>query len=355
MPKYIIHIGPPKTGSKYIQSQLFHLREFLQTKGILYPDIWWSRPDKIMHDSVFEDLKAGRDLKAGFDQLNASGADKIVLSCEALDGLARPLRAFPGLTVSPLERLREYISGNSVDIIYYARRWSDRIPSDWRQQVMMGQYQTFPEYYIKFMNNPEETGQINYSKVWEHFEKIFGRESLKIVSFSNLVDDRVDLFEHFCKLILGLHEAPKIEEGLIQKNVGYDMIDTEILRGINYIYRTKTSLDDYSMRIKFGKLKDSYNLKTLRDHLEANMRTIELRDNAVPLRTTWQAVNGYRDRLVSPEYGHDVFDRRDVSVEFVGQDYLLKSSALAAMLKFYDFLASATVEDPDLPISIGHS
>jgi hypothetical protein len=349
MPKYIIHIGPPKTGSKYIQSQLFHLRKFLQTKGVVYPDIWWSRPDKIMHDWVFEALRAGEDLKADFDRLNSCGAEKIVLSCEAFDGLARPLKAFRGLGVAPLERLREYISGNNVDIIYYARRWSDRIPSDWRQQVMMGQYLTLPEYYIRFLNNPEETGQFNYSKVWEFFERIFGRGSLRIVSFSNLADHKVDLFDHFCSVILGVQEAPKLEEGLIQKNLGYDMIDAEILRGINYMYQTETSLTDYSMRIKFGKLKESYDLRMLRERMKTDIRMIELRDNAVPLRTTWEAVNSYRDRLVSPEYGHDIFDRRDVAVEFVGQNYLLQSLVAEEIRKLYRFLVSAIVEDPDLP------
>ena len=62
MPKYVIHIGPRRTGSKYIQSQLFHSRQYLKEHGVLYPNIWWKRPDKIAHDSVRDDLTVGKDL-----------------------------------------------------------------------------------------------------------------------------------------------------------------------------------------------------------------------------------------------------------------------------------------------------
>lgn len=338
MPKYVIHIGPPKSGSKYIQSQLFHLRRYLEEKGILYPDVWWTRPDQIVHDFVRDALRADEDLKSDFDKLNRKGVQTVILSCEAFDGLK----------ASHLTRLKEYIDGNPVEIVYYARRWSDRIPSDWRQWVMMGNYLTFPEYYIQFLSNPEGSGEFNYSIVWEQFANVFGRDSLRIVSFNNLVDRQVDLFKHFMKTFFGLDDVPNIEMSLIQKNAGPNMVDAEIMRALNYLYSVETLRIDPSIRIKFDRVKDNYDLGALRDHMKSDMRQIKLKDNAVPLRTTWEAINAYKDRLVSPEYGKQIFERRDVETEFVGQNYLFRDGVLGEVMKLYRFIKAADVDAPEL-------
>ena len=338
MPKYILHIGPPKSGSKYIQSQLFHSRAFLAANGILYPENWRTRPDKIWHDAVRDGLREGKDLKADFDNINATEAEKVILTCEAFDGL----------NPAELERLREYIGQNSVEVVFYARRWSDRIPSDWRQRVMMGQYITFPEFYIRLLSNPEGTGEINYSIVWDTYAKVFGRNSLRIVSFNNLIDLRVDLFDHFCRAILGLEQTPRVEKGLIQKNAGPNMIDTEILRDLNYLYYLGTSVVGHSTRVKFDRLKSKYDLGPLTAHLQSDMREIKLKDNAAPLRTTWEQVSAYRDRLVSPEFGREIFERRDVNVEFVGQNYLFRPGVMDEVRMLYHFISSEHVDAWDL-------
>ena len=291
-----------------------------------------------MHDAVSDGLRRGKDLKADFDAINETDAETVILSCEGFDDLK----------VGELERLQSYIGGYPVQIVYYARRWSDRVPSDWRQRVMMGQYATFPEYYIRFLNNPEGTGEINYSIVWETFEKVFGRQSLSIVSFNNLVDRGVDLFKHFCEAIVGLAATPQVVQGLVQKNESPDMIDTEILRVINYLYYLETSQVNKVMRVKFHKLKERYDLSSLREHMQSDIREIKLKDNAVPLRTTWEAISAYQDRLVSPEYGKQIFELRDVQMPFVGQNYLFRPDAIDEVRRLYLFVAEAQVESPEL-------
>jgi hypothetical protein len=335
MPKYIIHIGPPKSGTSYIQSQLFHLREYLEEKGVLYP---WTRPGTITHHIVREALTAGRDLKADFDEINAKGAEIIILSCAAFDGLQ----------IAMLQRLKEYIDGNPVDIVYYARRWSERIPSDWRERVKMGHYATFPEFYIRLVSRPESTGEVNYSIVWDRFAKVFGRDSLRIVSFNNLVEGNVDLFKHFMETIVGLHDMPKVKKGLIQKNERLDTVDTEILRALNCLQYAETAEINPSERIKFDRLTKRYDLQPLRDHVKSDVRQIKLKDTAAPLRPTWEAISAYKDRLVSPEYGKEIFEQRDVETEFVGQNYLFREGAVGEVKKLYLFIKSGSMDGLEL-------
>src|SRR5208282_4587432 len=232
MPKYIIHIGPPKTGSKYIQSQLFHNRSFLEANGVLYPDNWWNRPDQIFHVPVLDILRQGGDtLNSEFEKINAKGFERVILSCEGFDAL----------------KLDEILS------------------------------------------HPINTGEINYSLVWESFARVFGRESLRIVSYSNLSDKGVDLFAHFCRTIVGLPEVPQTRKGLIQHNKGPSMIEAEILRGLNYLYFLENSFNDIRIRIRFLRLKSGYDLRELNDYMQSDVRAIKLEDVAAPLAATWEA------------------------------------------------------------------
>ena len=101
--------------------------------------------------------------------------------------------------------------------------------------------ETFPAFCIQLLSSPDGADGINYSVDWKRFEKVFGRDSLRIVSFSNLIDNGVDLFQHFCEEIIGLRSVPEIPKGLIQRNTGLDIFDAEIIRSLNYLYYAETS------------------------------------------------------------------------------------------------------------------
>src|SRR5437868_4555137 len=166
MPKYIIHVGPPKTGSKYLQSLLYHFRDTLAEAGIWYPDIWWTASNHIFHFAPVLQLRSGAttELEAAFAKLNSSPYDTIVLSCEG----------FVDLSVEQLETLRDdLIQNQPIEIIYYLRRWSERIPSDWQQEVKMGQHQTLPEFYLRLLEDPIRRPRVNYAFTLQKLGRVF--------------------------------------------------------------------------------------------------------------------------------------------------------------------------------------
>ncbi len=334
MPKYIFHVGPPKTGSKFIQSQLFHSRQYLAQKGVFYPDFWLTY---VTHHPLTDNLKDGKDLKDEFDKLNACGYDTVIFSSETFDELRLPV----------LERLKQYIGNSPVEIVCYVRRWSDRIPSIWRETVAAGYYATLPEYYAKVMTAAENIGVVNYVQSWSRFEKVFGRDSLRLVSFDNLIGHGVDLFENFCEAILELRDVPKVDASLIYQNAGLGTIKTEILRALNFLYFAQTSRVDPAMYEKFTQqVQDGYDLQTIEGHLKTDMRELQIDDDvaelrstwAAHLRSTWNAMNAYLDRLVSPEYGKEFFRRRTARVQYVGQNYLLRQDAAGELMKLYKWM-----------------
>ena len=84
MPKYIFHVGPPKTASTFIQSHLFYNREYLAQNGVLYPDFWLTY---VTHHPLTNALRDGVDLKDGFDKLNSCEFDTVLFSSETFDEL----------------------------------------------------------------------------------------------------------------------------------------------------------------------------------------------------------------------------------------------------------------------------
>ena len=349
MPKYIIHIGPPKSGSKYLQTQLFYNRQFLEDNGVLYPDNWWTRPTDRYHFSLFDHLRQATDgLESEFEKINQRGFDRVILSSEALDGLEP----------KEIQRLQDAIGGNPVEIVYYARRWSERLPSDWRERVKMGQFVTFPKFYIPLLSDPEGTGEINYHTVWERFANVFGRHSLKIVSFSNLLDHRIDFFDHFCRVILGLPSTPQTAKENVQYNKSTSVIDTEIIRALNYIYYFDTSQLYITMQVKFLRLKANRDAKVLNwrqeleKHLNSDLRQIKVDDKAAAFDEAWQAISTYADCLVSPEYGRDIFERQVVNLQLAGQNYLLQSGVLNILQELYQYLKAAEVKHPLLKAAV---
>ena len=74
MPRYLIHIGPHKTGKTYLQAAFHALRPQLLERGIWYPD-QWQGDDKLGQLRLVQRLRGSSSdgLTEEFAALNASG------------------------------------------------------------------------------------------------------------------------------------------------------------------------------------------------------------------------------------------------------------------------------------------
>ena len=340
MPKYVIHIGPPKTGSKYLQSHLFHLRDLLSRDGICYPNSWWTKPDQILHSPLLTKLQSGdtADLPKTFEKLNAGGYKTIVLSCEGFDDLS----------VQQLSLLHEAIGPQPIDIVYYCRRWSERIPSDWQQHIKMGRFETFPEFYAAYLRAPTQTAAVNYSLVWQNYAEVFGRDSLRIVPYNTLCDRRIDIFRHFCQTFLGWHGNAALDEGLIQRNISPDLYDTEILRILNYFDYRKSGKTSLKMRVKFLELRPQLDTRDLVELMSADVGELMVTDADEPFDNAFSAMTAYADCLVNREFGDQLFERRPVGFRYVRSNYLVEGAAARELSDLYTLIERTPVDHPEL-------
>jgi hypothetical protein len=334
MPKYVIHTGPPKTGSKYLQSTLFYSRDALLASGINYANNWWIEPYQITHDPLLRLLWAKRydEVKETFRQINSMDCRIVVLSCES----------FSGLNTEQFEVLRDAIGNNPVELIYYCRRWSERIPSDWKQAVQMGYFPTFPEFYMAYVRQAQFHGTINYSVIWAEIIRLFGRNSLKLVSYNNLRDRKIDLFQHFAETFLDWRGENQIPAGLIMNQASPNAIDTELIRALNRIDYQAIGRHRLNMRLKFTMMRGELDTRVVEELMSNDMGKVELSDGSEFFRLSWKEMNQYTDCLVrSTLFPRRIFEFRAISMPYVQSNYLLSEHAAGELHKLYRYLDKA--------------
>ena len=97
--------------------------------------------------------------------------------------------------------------------------------------------------------------------VWDVCARVFGRESLRLVSYSNLRQQKVDLAEHFFKTFLGWDQPISVPPGLVQSNVSPDLFDTEIIRALNHLDFIATRRIRLNMRVKLRTMRGQVDTK----------------------------------------------------------------------------------------------
>ncbi len=316
MPDYILHIGLPKTGTKYLQGNFRRLSEALHAQGILYPATWWTHDAQVSHDGLVAALRAEDDaaLRAAFGGFDASGHRRVLLSCEGLSDL----------TPAQIARLRALTEGHAVRVVLYCRRWSDWLPSAWQQTVKEGSALTFPEYLLAVFAAPEENTAVNFATIVDAYAAAFGADAVSVVSYSNLADERIDLVAHFFRTVLGWPDPPAGQSGQVHESPG--MIATELVRLLNAQKLHGADTANPAGR-SLELLRERADTAALLDGLTAAMGgsvcEVVIDDAASVFRPLFDALNAsIGPRLLGGTAETRIFTPRRATIRFVRQEYL---------------------------------
>jgi len=333
-PRYVLHVGMPKTGTKYLQSTFSRLRAQLRSAGVYYPTEWWEDDATFAHHDLARDLHHAGDSRIAeiFAQLNACGSETVLLSSEGFDPV--PDRG--------LEYLRDLIKGSPVEIVFYARRWSDWIPSQWQQAVKQGSRQTFPEWYAALISDGNRHPGINQRIFLDKFARIFGRENLRLMSYSNLMDHKVDIVQHFCENILHVTGALARQGGgkIVHESMGITL--TELMRNLNSREVIRGKAPGYHVFQAFAQIRADPRLagevERVLAAMEKHLTELIVDDNAWFFQSIYSWLDDYRDCLVTPEYGANVFERRSRNCRYVRSDYLMEEGLAEAVGRLHQAL-----------------
>jgi hypothetical protein len=328
MIEYIVHIGLPKTGTKYLQRSLFQVREKLLEQGIDYPSGLWTDRSHFSHFKIVEHLKAKStdQLRSFFGELNNAPLSKVVLSCEG----------FVGLNSEEIGVLKELMNSSKVEIVFYTRRWSDWLPSAWQQSVRQGGRETIPEFVYNLLKNPENEQAINHGQILDRYAAIFGYGSIKLMSYSNVMDARKDIFADFAETVLKW-KAPAVQQEVVNESIGQFHVElVRTLNGMDFGAKRDSFLIDRSFTTIARQESIKADMNFVLEGMKKHQRTLVINDDSTALRFLYdQMFSKYKDRLVGVGAGTRLFDKRSRKVSYIAPDYLLEDGAREAVKRIY--------------------
>lgn len=235
MKRLILHIGPQKTGSTYLQKKLYEARDELLTHGVRYPgDVTiFGHHDLAMHYV----RKVVADAPALLAELQAPSEHDTVVSSELFSRI-------PG---ERLPRLREDLGAPAARIIYYLRSPSERMFSMWCERVKHGEWMSYFEFASMQFAKPAQSVFLNPLVTLDDYGEVFGRENIFIVNYED-ARNRGEMLKRFFAAA-GLPVL--LEDSDEEVNPPMPVPQIEIIRSLNALARDEKWLNGPNVRNLF--------------------------------------------------------------------------------------------------------
>ncbi|MEI7710123.1 MAG: hypothetical protein WCI94_01735 [Rhodospirillales bacterium] len=322
MRRTILHIGPHKTGTTYLQRVFRAMRPALEAVGVAFPTCWSLSDDQPGHQKLCDALIA--------ESLDAIGADfssidteTVLISSEDLSYLAE----------SHLLQLRTILGDATV--VFYCRRWSEILPSVWQERIKHGFIETFPQFVAAVAKDPLSLDFVDFGRVLDRFAAVFGKDRIHIVSYSNLMDAGEDIAVHFLDTLLRQPTlCPPENIRSIQPNRSLHPAETEVVRTLNAMHAAAGGERGAAIRNWFLREGHAHGAANLLDAVARTCQTLRLSDSQPILEDLHERLwLSYGDRVVAPRYEGRFFAPRTHDI--------LYAPPLPALTSLYGaFLAS---------------
>lgn len=243
--KIIIHIGPHKTGSTYLQEKLFLNRELLLEKGIVYPsDASWLADAG--HHQVAELDQLDRFIDSVNEKcLNHRDKHSLIISSENFDRWQKDhVKKFVDSVQAP------------IHVVYFYRKSPSKYYSFWQEKVKHGFGLEFSNFLVEELNNPAQSKIINPSLVLDQWYWGDPKVELSIFDYDQIQESGENLLNVFMNGIFGSTYDLNLSSELINKSLSIDR--AELLRVVNQLHRFKG-------REHFLRLRNAY-LKTIKSN-----------------------------------------------------------------------------------------
>jgi hypothetical protein len=330
VPRYLLHIGPHKTGTTYLQRSFDQLRPVLAARGICYPDCWGGADG---HTSLAEQIQTGNDhvSREEFRRLNQAGWDTVLLSSETLSYFSD----------DEVRRLHALLEGEPATVVFYCRRWSELIPSSWREMVKHGSLMTMPEFALSCLGDPTASEVVNFDRVLARYAAVFGAGNLRIASYNGVLEADEDLLVHFCRSFLAWPDVPPTGVGRVNESL--DMVDSEILRALNALEWTRAREARLRLYHRYMAARDTLPVRWLVEQsIQYTVDSIRIDDAAPPLaRLHSDIARRYRPVLVPPSPGSGLFEPRSSGVLYIRPDYIWAEGVMETLRGMQETLLAA--------------
>ena len=277
--RLILHIGPHKTGSSYLQKCFHDNAEYLSSRGVLYPTNKWiiggHGHAALVDEGRLHELPAFIQATLS-SRVNVSA---VVISTENFDRLSLD-------SVSELRELTKY----KTTIVFYTRRFDSLLYSNWQEDVKFGSAEAFSSFLLRHISRPFLSRILNFDQILSPWAHWFGVESIRIADYDFCLKEKTDLFDNFLTRFIGMDDDAKPAFSPSKENVSFVSEDAEILRALQVINRFEHKIDPLKITKFFYKelSRDSELLLNLRGELVRYGEFISFQ-NTYSLTAVWDA------------------------------------------------------------------
>jgi hypothetical protein len=295
----------------------------LRARGVLVP-AEWEHPGNAAQTVLVAALRDGGHYEGAIEtvaKLRADGAETVLISAEDLCTLG----------VVQVQRLRDLLGDSEVTIVYYVRRTSDLLFSSWQEDVKHNTLVTFPEYALNHVRNPEASLFFNLEVRLKPFIEVFGKEAIRIVGYSALRDNDIDLFKHFCQRFLDWPNVqPEPQSREINKAATARQI--ELLRSVNQIERLKNPDRPQNLRGRLDAALPNLDVTFLFAEMAACRRQFVFSD-AFPMFARFHREQRqlYAANVVPPCPAEFLFKLARKEITYISGDFMLRPGVLEAL------------------------
>jgi hypothetical protein len=221
---FVIHVGPRKTATTYLQSNFYRNREQLLARGWLYP-IVAQRTQNAHHQvaSSKDEVLAGEG--ALFKRLKRASDDALKKDANLLIS-SEGLRKW---TARDFVKLGKVLGQTDVMIAYTLRDPFTLLASIWGESVKNGRTRSFPDYAARQINDRSKSQALNplgeLGPILDH-----PKLRLAVLDYEAVRTANQDIYTAFCRDILGIDGMlPSLDK---PKNFSLPIELTDYLRAL---------------------------------------------------------------------------------------------------------------------------
>ena len=330
MTKIILHVGAHKTGTTYIQKVLYNNHKKLLDKGVLYPKRWlanlWGH-----HELIFKIRKKEIDNLAKVFKEFKQQYKTIIISSENFEDFDK----------SQFLALKEILGEDiKLEVVFFIRRLPKILPSQWQENVKHGSFQTLPSFLLENVAFPFGSKRLNYNIRLDRMASVFGKESLKIVAYDNLIDTKVDIATYFAAQFIGEELDLTIENKKVNVSLTPDLI--EIIRLLNLKLYTKTSIQSLHSRYFLLSLleKGIINIDEILEMMKAHRVSVMIDDESFIFKKLYgHLLHNYRNNILNTHSREELFiNTGETALQYINSDFTINEDFNAAFLKLYDVI-----------------
>lgn len=246
--RLVLHVGPHKTASTYIQENLKRSCSSLAKQGWLYSDVGKKAFEAGHHDLAHNpdtylaaDAPHRRKLQGLGERAARKGAN-VVFSAEGLCRWEPPRFA----------TLAGILGFQAYEIAYVIRDPLDLFPSFWGEEVKQGRWAGFAERFAREFSDPVRSRIFNPLHDLLPFlprPQAPQRARVHAIPYDLLRSRELDIFEHFVSQVLGVEGVSAAHRK--QANVKYPVELTEFLRVLNLLHGQGETNIGSDLRLRF--------------------------------------------------------------------------------------------------------